>query len=202
MERHTRTTNPAKKAAPQTQDTPALRPEPAPAKAVESALFVEDPTALNGYPPRTHELLIDGRVKSYVFAPGQKLSMPYSHAVKFLAAGFIVTDAEDRIMVSAPRGPDPHATERFQFGPEEIVARYDELTRPALLLRVNQTTGGEAYTSDHAREDLIAFLKVDRDKREAVLKTRRRNDGTASDGDSVGDMSPAELDKMFGEEAA
>ena len=159
-----------------------------------------DPSAVHGYPPRLHEIVVDGKAHPYTFHPSVAVTMPRTHAMKFLKAGFHVIDPKGNVMVNAPAGPDPHQTAKFELGEEEVVARYDELTLEALLLRVNQMIGGERLQRTDGKDAMIAFLKADRIKREAVFK-QRRNDGISSGGE-VEDMPPEDIDKMFQEDAA
>lgn len=157
-------------------------------------LFVQDTTCTPRELERTHSILLgDGREQPYTFKFQEELEMPREHALKFLIDGaWIVTD-HDGNRITAPKKSDETKSLPV-VGLDECVAKHEELTQNALLLRAAPIPGAEDFHKSTKKEIIIAFL-VAYNKRQAGISE------TPEDADTE-DMSQAELDEMFADEAA
>lgn len=86
--------------------------------------------------------------------------MPMQHAVIFLRdPAFHVESDEGVPQVSLPDSENLDAAKRRPvLEPGETVAKYEELTMPALRARVAVRPGGQDFDSTTKRTDLIEFL--------------------------------------------
>lgn len=110
--------------------------------------------------PRTHtfaEAGPDGQDLDITFPKGRKWApVPRAVGMKLAAIeGFEVRDADGRPIVIRPDTKQKTAT--IHLAPDEVIARLDELTTPALARRVQETTKF-APPKDAKREDMIAVL--------------------------------------------
>lgn len=142
---------------------------------------VIDTTAQHGV-SRTHEQIIDGRIKAFTFEAGKPLGMPQAIAIKFLRdAAFVRTDEKGEAVAyeRAPRQPEElGAGEKLTLKDSETIARYDELSTRALLQRVVVLPGGEKFASGAAKpatEEMVAFIVA------AKAAHRKANTSKASD---------------------
>lgn len=179
------------------------------AAVADETLFVQDPTARVGEPPRQHEMLeIDEasgqkRPTVYKFEAGEKKAMPLHMAVRFAKAGFIVTDENGAIYTPPTQASDEVV---MLLQPGQCIARYDEMKQESLLMRAKAVIGGEKFNKATRVADLIAFL-VEQDAKKAAEARARAvsNDDTAEDNDQAsagsatigGAISPDALNRMF-----
>lgn len=156
---------------------------------------VKDTTCVAGHDQhgrpleRTHQQLVDGMVKSYTFVYEKETMMPEEEARKFVKTeAFIVLDHNhNRVLPSVPI--DRGVGERVRLGVNEAVARFDELTTSALVSRVSSEIGGERFTRNHNREELIDFLMQSRARRNRAVR------GVPEDPDTA-EMPRNELDSL------
>jgi len=126
-----------------------------------TTLFVLDTNARPPCPVRVHEIpLENGGVKPYTFRQFKWVEMPHAHAVKFLRdEAFVVADKPDnegtRLKPIVDRPSDEPSP---SLAPNEVIARYDELTVGALLIRAQMKPGGEGFTRITKKKDLEKFL--------------------------------------------
>ena len=122
----------------------------------EDAGYVVDTLALLG--PRVHGVkLANGVLKNYELFADKPVEMPLDHAMRFLCADtFIVTDAAGKIL--KPLENLEHATNvPVPYG--FVLARYEELSRDALVLRCKLLPGSEAiHPKKTSVADMTAFL--------------------------------------------
>lgn len=173
-------------------------------------LFVLDTTAKPPCPTRTHEFLqADGTLKAYTFKQGESLELPAAEAAKFLKhPHFIVTDADGKVIKPLPKEAG-QGVAAPALGEDEVIARYDELTADALVLRVNALPGGGSAKPAWKKDKLIATLKEARAQAANAEKPRTAKDagadGAPIDGEedlTGGEMGDDELDALFGDKAA
>jgi hypothetical protein len=157
-------------------------------------LLVLDTTATAAYPTRTHEHIVDGLPQQVTFKVGEKLALPVALALKFLKdPAFIVTDPATGMRYDpTPKEPQGNSLE---LAPNEIIARIDELSTDALVIRAKQIDGGENFKKQDGREKLIAFL-ADKTKANRVREAARAVP-TPVPGSGVIEMSEEELEGMF-----
>lgn len=154
-----------------TEAARAATPSPAAKPAAPAVYYVLDTTAVPDTQDsagktvtgtRTHEMLVDGIVKSFKFEHGKPLLLPREVALKFLnIEAFKCVDAEGNPKPFRRPPRQPHelgAGEQFKLGDDETVARYDELSTPALQHRVVAMPGGERFVANPSRTDMIAFI--------------------------------------------
>lgn len=146
--------------------------------ALPTTMRVLDSTATLASGPRRHEQVVGGRLVTYEFKPNEPLDLPPEVATKFLkheAFRLIGPNGEPVAYLRRPKQPDElGAGEKLALGPDETVARYDELSNSALLQRALELPGGEVFAqgaSPPSRTALIAFLKEARAKTEDRSKT-------------------------------
>jgi len=120
-------------------------------------LFVEDLTCSAKHPVRSHEIpQPNGTVTIHELKYGEKTEMPYADAVQFLKdEAYRVTDAEDERIQPTP--PRPATTEKIVLANDQCIARYSELTKDALAVRVAQVPGGHELEKA-TKPDMVKFL--------------------------------------------
>lgn len=119
-------------------------------------LAVIDTSATADCPVRVHDMMVNGEWKRIEFNFGKPTVLDYAVAMKFNLPGFIVRDADENEIAPPPVTSDAVA---FQLAPDEIVARYDELTNEALVMRCVVKHGGERFVSgEGTRKEMIGFL--------------------------------------------
>jgi hypothetical protein len=115
-------------------------------------LPVGDPTV------RRHEIMAGDRLATHAFTRAERTKMPLSHALKFLG----IADMEVRDDKGAVIGLKPTDAVDGKSGmvlrPGQIIADLAELTREALVNRVEGKPGHEALGRSPSKGDLIAFL--------------------------------------------
>lgn len=134
---------------------------------------VYDTSATAQNPVRIHDLVFDGIVEQVKFNYGEATKLPLAKALKFQKAGFLVKDADDVLIPTPSETPE---TVKTQLKEGEIIARYEELTNEALLLRVAILPGGEAFTRASKKKELVDFLVVAEKNRSKPADPTRVND--------------------------
>ena len=160
---------------------------------------VQDTTCVAGGPKRTHEIIVDGRIKPCTFEYGVPLSMQESHARKFVhIPEFIVLNAEGkRVKPAIPITLGFDASGKLTLAEDQCVARLDELSMESLLSRAAPLLGGEKMTLKTGKATVIAFLIEARKKiTQNLSPERRESDGEADE------MSDAEVKRLAELEAA
>lgn len=159
---------------------PAAPPAtPKPTKAPDVQLLVLDTTAINE--PRTHEQVVDGVIRPFVFERGKPLPLPFAIASKFLVhEAFKLMNEKGEIIAwkRHPKQPDElGAGEKIKVGDDETIARYDELSNNALLQRAVVMPGGEKFAQGKDRPDrgaMISFItEATKLKRRAMLSAEK-----------------------------
>lgn len=124
-------------------------------------LTVTDTTCTPEYPKRTHDFMYQGRRAQVTFelAKGACLNLPIDIALKFLKdEAFEVVDPDTGSKYDpTPKQPDA-AGASFELGPDEVVAKLDELTREALFIRAKQLPGSDDLKPNSPKEKLVAFM--------------------------------------------
>jgi len=124
----------------------------------QKTLKVVDSSATEEYPLRTHSVKLHGKEMEITFKWGEDTILPYDLAMKFNQEGFDLYDPATGEKFRAPTKTDE--TIRIRIQPDEIVARYDELTVDALKVRAVSKQGGEKFlVKEASKEELIEFLK-------------------------------------------
>lgn len=171
----------------------------------EGNLLVMDTNCRGRWPEREHLINMEnGGTKAYTFHEGKYLEMPHSHAMKFLVdASFIVCErpVEDGGKQYQPLPKGKKADGRFDLQHDELVARYPELTKDALLIRAQAKNGGEDFTRGTVKEVLISFL-MDVKHQETQAKKAAEDDIEGEetiDSDPKAELSGEEVDAMFGD---
>lgn len=172
---------------------------PAAAKADADLWSVSDKNAIAG--PRKHT---PREGVTYPLTSEGFTKMPAEDAVIFLRdPAFVVKNEEGQIVASMPSGAIAQtASEKggvvLQSG--DVIAKFAELTQPALLARVKAVPGGERFTRKDSRDKMIAFLTLDSDA--ARLRAGEpRNEGVAED-TLTGNMDRSAVDELLEGEAA
>lgn len=146
---------------------------------------VQDTSCTASSPDRTHDMMIDGEVKSVNFKYPNPLPMPFAEAMKFLKDGFIVRDQEGNVVLMPTETKLETLT---QFGVDKVIASLSELTVESLYARAAGMPGGERLRPNSTRPALISFLK------EASQKMMAQN--TKQDRKENLEMSEGELENM------
>jgi hypothetical protein len=124
------------------------------------AKFVKviDTSATADCPLRNHDIRIGDEIQTITFQQGAPTRLPFEIGMKFMKDGFIVLDDDGEGVVPAPATTDE--TIRLRIGADEVVAKYEELTVSALMIRAAALPGGEKLTVGAVdRVALIDFLK-------------------------------------------
>ena len=174
---------------------PGAAPNP-PATVDGNTLKVMDLTATADCPVRDHEMVVDDRVQKFAFSMGEAKVMPYTTALKFSQnPGFEVSHMDDRPFVAPPSDVDERdEIPKISLEDDEVIARMDELVKPALLVRAQIID--DTIKDSTGKDELVAFLKADR---LAKKKANSSPDSSAGVGGSEA-MSDADLDGLFGDE--
>lgn len=149
----------------------------------DATVFVLDITATSESPVRTHELIVDGVLKPFVFHHGKPLALPLPIALKFLKTeSFKRTDAAGNVIEfkRRPKQPDElGAGEKIRLGDHETIARYDELSSAALLQRAAELPGGEVFAKSGTpdRDGMIEFIKETKAKLKKANTAKERDVG-------------------------
>lgn len=162
-------------------------------------LHVEDTTALPDHPDRVHEMIVDGRRTAFTFKPGEKKPMPIDLALRFNQSGFIVSDP-DTGDVYEPAPAQPAGAAALVLKANEVVARLDELTAEALLIRAKVMPGGEALNRSSGKERLMAFVAEYNARQIPKGDGKEGNDDTDREGMAGGGTTPMPqkaLNKLF-----
>lgn len=158
-----------------TADATESKTAAAPAAAKKPALLlVLDTTATHESGKRTHELIVEGMKKSFVFEAGVPQALAPAIAFKFLKhdAFWLVDDKGNRQDYRRrPRQPDElQAGEVLTLADNETVARYEELSMPALIQRALELPNSEKFSaSNPSRSEMVKFIV------EAKTKAKREN---------------------------
>lgn len=123
-------------------------------------MLVLDTTAKDG--PRVHEQIINDSIQQFTFHPGKGLPLAPAIAVKFLKHdAFKRIDEHGNVLEwrRAPKQPDElGAGEVLKIADTETIARVDELSIGALLQRSLEMPGGERFTAQSKRSEMIDFI--------------------------------------------
>lgn len=173
----------AEKAA---EAAPAPAPKAAAARrpASNRLYSVTDTSATAGNRKRTHDIMIDGEIKSVDFVYNAPTQMPFAEAMKFQKEGFIVKDDAGNVV---NRPTEVTLESVAQFGPDKVVAYLSELTREALYARAAILPGGEDFTSATVKETLVSFL--------TESSRKKISDNTRSQG-GIEELAEDELEGM------
>lgn len=147
--------------APQHQAQKAQGRQPVPNSKVQRRegprmYKVQDTSCNSTNRTRVHDIMIDGSIKQVEFIYPNPTVMPFAEAMKFQKEGFVVTD-EDGDIVSRPSEMTVETIS--QFGPDKVLANYEELTKEALYSRIVILPGGENTSPANSKESMISFLK-------------------------------------------
>lgn len=152
----------AASASPLKAATVAETAKPAVAKKTAAVLYVLDTTANATEPKRTHEMIVDGAIKSFDFMQGVSLPLPPPIALRFLKTpSFMLTDDKGTVQPfrRRPKQPDElEAGETLVLKDEETVARFEELSTAALQHRVLEMPASEHFADNPSRTAMIAFI--------------------------------------------
>lgn len=199
LEKLTSTEDPAP-----TQSAPAYDQSPiTPRQTMLDELYVIDTTATAENPTRVHEHMVAGRREKFTFGYGVRMKMPRAVAMKFAKTeSFIVEDADGNRVQPIVTQPFINGVKSVDLAVDQCIANFNELTDEALLIRCQQSNGGEVITRDNSRSQRIEFLVAIRLKFEESLKVARQRpqaaDGVMSDGEFEGGISKDVLDRMLG----
>ena len=170
---------------------------------VTAMLYVLDTNARPPSPVREHEVLLeDGGTKSYKFKANEWTKMQAAHAIKFLCdAAFVVSESEGGprikpIITRTEGGAIP------TLKPDECICRFEELTQKSLLTRAQMKQGGELYSSNALKADLIEFLMGKQSKAPPPKQAPSVDDVTDVTGEEMSDDEVAGMFNDEGEEAA
>ena len=123
----------------------------------EKFLKVIDSSLTLNNPKRIHQIITNGELQDVVFVYGEDKFLPESVAMKFSKEGFRIVHIEDDSEIYIPREIPVGAPVQLQ--PDEVIARYTELTFDALRTRAVILPGGEKFIQDGVQsQDIIDFL--------------------------------------------
>lgn len=122
------------------------------------ALLVNDLSVNETSGPRTHVIVVGGQEIEVKFELGKQTILPFEQGAKFMGKeGFVVREVDGNEL-KIPAVPSDSVA--AQIGPDECVAKYDELTFNALKVRAAQKQDGEIFleAEQEDRDSVIAFL--------------------------------------------
>lgn len=128
----------------------SLKTEEKVLKVIDSSLTLENSK-------RIHQIIINGEITDIVFVYGEDKFLPESVAMKFSKEGFKIVHPENDTEVEIPREIPFGAP--VQLRPDEVIARYSELSFDALRTRAVILPGGEKFIQEGVEaQDMIDFL--------------------------------------------
>lgn len=162
-------------------------------------LLVLDTTATAEVPKRVHDMTVNGRITPFTFERGKPLAMPPAVAFKFLAhdAFWLVDENGNRQDYRRrPKQPDElQAGEHLELADNETVARYEELSTPALMQRVLELPGSDKFAvGNPVRSEVIRFI--------VEIKAKARKENTKRDTAPMEFVPEPEFDEGDEAEAA
>jgi hypothetical protein len=174
-----------------------------PRQTMSDDLFVTDTTATVDSPTRVHEHIVAGKREKFTFGYATPVKLPRAVAMKFAKTeSFIVEDADGNRVQPIVTQPFINGVKSVDLALDQCIANFSELTDEALLIRCQQSNGGEVITRDNSRSQRIEFLVATRLKFEESLKVAKQRpqaaDGVMSDGEYEGGISKDVLDRMLG----
>lgn len=123
----------------------------------ETVLKVIDSSVTLDNPKRIHQIIINDEIIDVVFVYGEDKFLPESVAMKFSKEGFRIVHPENDAEVEIPREIPVGAP--VQLRPDEVIARYTDLSFEALRTRAVILPGGEKFIQDGVQsQDIINFL--------------------------------------------
>lgn len=153
---------------------------------------------------RTHVVLVEGRERPIKFKYGEATEVDFAVGMKFLKhEAFEVRDPNSGAKLEAiPDILKRSIGQGEELAADQIIARLDELTLPALLMRSAGLDGGEKYGTNSARDEIIAFLLDKTRERAKQIATARPARAAVMDESSAPDKADTvtgdEFDRMFG----
>lgn len=155
--------------------------------------FVRDTLARHGE-SRAHEVIVQTfpdappLTKVYNLRSDQSTQMPLDHAMKFLVdKAFVVEDSQGNVIKPVAKRDDSLP---LRLGENEVVAEYEELSRPALWKRAKVMPGSESLKKTATDEDLIAFLRAAGRREAGVARGSENSIGELDGIDKVIEDSP------------
>ncbi len=168
-------------------------------------VLVFDKTATPMNPIRRHDVLLDdGTIATYEFKVGKWFKLPRAHGMRFarLKEGFEVKDADGQPIKPLEIPGEKDAKDggaSFHFAPGTCIARYEEMTAAALIVRANLVPGGLHFNAQNKKAELVKFLTENDEKKERE-RAAAKDSLDLSDADTLGgEMSEAELKALFKE---
>lgn len=108
---------------------------------------------------RIHEIIFEGEIIEVTFNYNKPTLLPFEKAIKFRQDGFIVKDPAG-FQVEGPNKKNDSVTDKLEKN--EVIARLDELSLDALIVRAVMRPGGEKYSKSTSKKELIDFLLADK----------------------------------------
>lgn len=123
----------------------------------EKMFIVRDSSATQEAGERCHVINFNGEFIEVKFRFGQDTVLPEAKAMKFLQPGFDVFEVGSGYSVTAP--PSTPYGAPPSLAPDEVIAKFEELSTEALRTRCAIRPSGESLLSDDvSRETMIEFL--------------------------------------------
>lgn len=192
MEQQSNPAATAAAAATRLQQQPQPKTDGTEKAAIPPKLFVLDTTATDKSGPRKHEMIVEGRVRQYIFQPHQPLELPFPVAIKFLKIeAFLRTDEKGEVMPYQRQPKQPHelgAGQKFVLQDHQTIADYKELSNMALYQRALELPGGENV--EQKREAMIDFIV------RTTVQMRKANEEKLPGKGKVGKEKPADDDDV------
>lgn len=160
-----------------------------------------------GEKPRKHEIIVrmpkdGGEPETVTYdlysATDKPCPMPMEHAIKFLC------DASFKVL--APNGNRVMPIERIdlsrpisKLAHDEVVVKYNVLSRDYLFKLVKMTPGSEDVKVNATSDELAEFMVKWRESLVALSQNERKIAEMMASGEMGGSMNADQLDKMFGD---
>lgn len=156
-----------------------------------------------GKEPRKHEVIVrmhdngqEPEVETYSLWSDKATKMPMEHAMRFLSdpSFKVVNPAGGRVAYVPKVDPSKPIS---KLADDELVVKYEELSRESLFRRVKVLPGSEDVKENASPKELAAFLVAWRKRMAGMTEGDRRVAEAMQSGNLGGAMTDEQLETMF-----
>lgn len=172
-------------------------------KKEASAMYQVFDLNQRGEKPRKHDVItkffdngVEPEVRTYDLYGDKPTPMPMEHAMRFLVdPAFRVESPQGKRIPYVPKQDVSKPITRL--GEDEIVVKYEELSRDSLFRRAKVLPGSEDIQQNTPVAAMVEFIMAWRKRLKGMTEGERTLASMMAGGDLGGAMDPKELETMF-----